>query len=74
MDCNERIFDKINVQEFRNVCKYHCFVTVTCEYTKFDNPLRVTAGELCYWNTKGGAIGLITTTRAYFCTCRCSCK
>ncbi|WP_347924434.1 type IX secretion system sortase PorU [Pontimicrobium sp. SW4] len=62
----ERIFDKINVQELKNICKLNCFVTVTCEYTKFDNPLRETAGEFLYWNKKGGAIGLITTTRQIF--------
>ncbi len=62
----ERIFDKINAQEVRNVCKLTCFVTVTCEYTKFDNPLRTTAGEFMYRNKEGGAIGLITTTREIF--------
>jgi len=62
----ERIFDKINAQELKNICKLNCFVTVTCEYTKFDNPLRQTAGEFLYWNKKGGAIGLITTTRQIF--------
>lgn len=62
----ERIFDKINVQELKNACKLNCFVTVTCEYTKFDNPLRPTAGEYLYWNKEGGAIGLITTTRQIF--------
>ena len=62
----ERIFDKINAQEVRNVCKLTCFVTVTCEYTKFDNPRRTTAGEFMYRNKEGGAIGLITTTREIF--------
>jgi hypothetical protein len=62
----ERIFDKINAQELKNPCKLNCFVTVTCEYTKFDNPLRKTAGEYLYWNKEGGAIGLITTTRQIF--------
>ena len=62
----ERIFDKINAQELKNICKLNCFVTVTCEYTKFDNPIRTTAGEYLYWNKKGGAIGLITTTRQIF--------
>lgn len=62
----ERIFDKLNAQEVRNVCKLTCFVTVTCEYTKFDNPLRTTAGEFMYRNRNGGAIGLITTTREIF--------
>ena len=63
---SERIFDKINAKELKNPDKLACFVTVTCEYTKFDNPLRKTAGEFLYWNKRGGAIGLITTTRQIF--------
>ncbi len=62
----ERIFDKNDSQEVANACKYNLFITVTCEYTKFDDPLRQTAGEFTYWNPKGGAIGLITTTRQIF--------
>ncbi|MBT8256934.1 MAG: type IX secretion system sortase PorU [Bacteroidia bacterium] len=62
----ERIWDKNNVQELNNSCKLPCFVTVTCEYTKFDNPNRPTAGEFLYWNRDGGAISLITTTRQIF--------
>ena len=62
----ERIFDKINAQELNNPNKLNCFVTLTCEYTKFDNPLRVTAGEYLYWNENGGAISLISTTRQIF--------
>ena len=62
----ERIFDKINAQELKNPNKLNCFVTVTCEYTKFDNPLRESAGEFLFWNKSGGAISLITTTRQIF--------
>ena len=62
----ERIFDKNDSKEVSNACKYNLFITVTCEYTKFDDPLRQTAGEFTYWNTRGGAIGLITTTRQIF--------
>lgn len=62
----ERIFDKINAQELNNPSKLNCFVTVTCEYTKFDNPLRETAGEYLFWNQRGGAISLITTTRQIY--------
>ena len=62
----ERIFDKLNAQELNNPNKLNCFVTVTCEYTKFDNPLRKAAGEYLFWNTDGGAISLITTTRQIF--------
>jgi hypothetical protein len=64
----ERILDKNDAQEFRNLCKFNCFVTVTCEYTKFDDPNRITAGEYTFWNTEGGAISLITTTRQIFVT------
>jgi len=64
----ERIFDKNDAQEMSNLCKYNCFVTVTCEYTKFDDPNRTTAGEFTFWNTRGGAISLITTTRQIFVT------
>ena len=63
---SERIFDIINAQELNNPTKLNCFVTVTCEYTKFDNPLRETAGEFLFWNKKGGAISLITTTRRIY--------
>ena len=62
----ERIFDKINAQELNNPSKLNCFVTVTCEYTKFDNPFRETAGEYLFWNKNGGAINLITTTRKIY--------
>lgn len=64
----ERIFDISDSQNISNNCKFNCFVTVTCEYTRYDNPERQTAGEFTYWNTKGGAIGLITTTRQIFVT------
>ena len=62
----ERIFDKNDSQQIRNICKFSCFVTVTCEYTRFDNPFRPTAGEYTYWNPDGGAIALITTTRQIY--------
>lgn len=63
---HERILLKPDVTGLRNFCKLNCFVTVTCEFTKFDNPFRETAGEFTYWNKQAGAIGLITTTRQIF--------
>lgn len=59
----ERIFLKPDINGLRNFYKLNCFVTVTCEFTRFDNPFRETAGEFTYWNKQAGAIGLITTTR-----------
>ena len=62
----ERIFDKFDAQEVNNICKFNLFVTITCEYTKFDDPNRDTAGEFTFWNKNGGAIGLVTSTRQIF--------
>ncbi len=62
----ERILVKPDILGLRNFCKLNCFVTVTCEFTRFDNPFRETAGEFTFWNKDTGAVGLITTTRQVF--------
>ncbi|HEX8576809.1 MAG TPA: type IX secretion system sortase PorU, partial [Flavobacterium sp.] len=59
----ERIYQKEDGRNLTNRYKYPLFVTITCEFTRFDNPLRDTAGEVMYRNPQGGAIGLVTTTR-----------
>ncbi|MDP5081972.1 MAG: type IX secretion system sortase PorU [Winogradskyella sp.] len=64
----ERIFDKFDAQEVNNVCKFNLFITITCEYTKFDDPNRDTAGEFTFWNKNGGSVALFTTTRQIFVT------
>jgi len=60
----EYIFTKETAQDLRNDSKYPCFITVTCEFSRFDNPQRITAGELTFWNAEGGAASMITTTRS----------
>lgn len=60
----ERIWDKFDGLNFFNQYRYPLFITITCEFSRFDNPLRPTAGEYTYWNPKGGAIAMITTTRS----------
>lgn len=62
----ERLITQAEATGFRNDFIQPIFVTVTCEYTRFDNPLRPTAGEFTFWNNKAGAVGLITTTRQVF--------
>ncbi|MFV5693447.1 type IX secretion system sortase PorU [Flavobacterium sp. LT1R49] len=61
---SERIWEKSDGQNLSNQYKYPLFITITCEFSRFDNPSRPTAGEYTYWNPKGGAIAMITTTRA----------
>lgn len=60
----ERIVTQANVESWRNPDRYNVFLTVTCEFSRFDNPLRITAGEVSYRNPEGGPVSMITTTRA----------
>jgi len=63
---SERILEVPQIQAFNNAKTLPLFITVTCEFSRFDNPLRTTAGELTFWNKNGGAASLITTTREVF--------
>ena len=59
----ERIWDRLDGYNFNNQYKYPLFITITCEFSRFDNPYYASAGEYTYWNPKGGAISMVTTTR-----------
>lgn len=61
---SERIWDKADSQSLSNQYKYPLFITITCEFSRFDNPTRPTAGEYIYWNPKGGAVSLVSTIRS----------
>jgi len=63
---SERVFGVPEIQGLINGNKLPLFVTVTCDFTRFDNPLRKTAGEFLFWNENGGAGSLISTTREIF--------
>ncbi|WP_281631070.1 type IX secretion system sortase PorU [Flavobacterium luteolum] len=60
---SERIWEKSDGQNLTNQYKYPLFITITCEFSRFDDPTRPTAGEYVYWNPKGGAISMLTTVR-----------
>lgn len=60
----ERVWEKADGQNLQNRYKYPLFITITCEFSRFDNPYRPTAGEYCYWNPRGGAISMLTTIRS----------
>ncbi|MCU0349559.1 MAG: type IX secretion system sortase PorU [Flavobacterium sp.] len=59
----ERLFERLDAQNLRNRYRYPLFITITCEFTRFDDPGRPTGGEFMYWNKEGGAIALVATTR-----------
>jgi hypothetical protein len=60
----ERIWEKSDGLNLSNRFKYPLFITITCDFSRFDNPFRPTAGEYAYLNPKGGAISMITTIRS----------
>ncbi len=55
-----------DINSWTNKDKLAVFITATCEFTRYDNPERVSAGELVFLNPNGGAISLFTTTRATY--------
>lgn len=64
----ERILQLEDINGWTNDTKLPVFTTITCEFTRFDDPNRVSAGEQLYLNPDGGAIALFSTTRSVFAT------
>lgn len=60
---NERIWNKFDGYNFYNQYRYPLFITLTCDFSRFDNPYKQTSGEYTFWNPKGGAIAMVTTIR-----------
>jgi hypothetical protein len=61
---DERIWEKSDGENLRNQYKYPLFITITCDFSRFDNPYKETGGEITYLNPRGGAISMITTVRS----------
>ncbi|MAN28926.1 MULTISPECIES: type IX secretion system sortase PorU [Mesonia] len=59
----ERIVTINNINSWQNKDKYNLFVTVTCEFTRFDNPTELSPGEYNLLNENGGSAAMVTTTR-----------
>jgi len=62
----ERFLEVPQIQDWNNPNTLPLMITVTCEFSRFDNPLRPTAGEFVFLNPNGGSISMITTTREIF--------
>jgi hypothetical protein len=62
----ERFLEVPQIQAWNNPSTLPLMITVTCEFSRFDNPLRPTAGEFVFLNPNGGATSMITTTREIF--------
>jgi hypothetical protein len=62
----EQVITTADILAWKNNYKLPVFVTATCEFSRFDNPERYTAGEMLINQPKGGAIALYSTTRLAF--------
>ncbi|MDP1801950.1 MAG: type IX secretion system sortase PorU [Bacteroidota bacterium] len=62
----ERILDVPVINGLTNFNNLPLFITATCEFSRYDDPDRTSAGELCLLNPKGGSIALLTTCRLAF--------
>lgn len=60
---DERILTVEDVNSWQNLPMMPLFVTATCEFSRFDDHTRTSAGEMVYTNKRGGAIAMITTAR-----------
>ncbi|GAO28183.1 hypothetical protein JCM15548_247 [Geofilum rubicundum JCM 15548] len=62
----EQVITATSVSNWTNNRKLPLFVTATCEFSRYDHPVEVSAGEKLFLNSKGGGIALLTTTRVVY--------
>jgi hypothetical protein len=62
----ERILDNTMIEGWTNNRKFPLFITATCEFSRYDDPGRVSSGERAFLKADGGAIALMTTTRLVY--------
>ena len=62
----EQVLTMGDIEQWSNRFKLPIFFTATCEFSRFDNPERYTAGEMVILHPNGGGVALFSTTRLAF--------
>ena len=62
----ERILTIEDILSWRNSPKLHLMITASCEFSRFDDHTRTSAGEYVFLNHHGGAIAMMTTARVTY--------
>lgn len=65
---HERILEVSQINKWSNLSNLPLLITATCEFSRFDDPKRTSAGEFVFLNPDGGGIALLTTTRLVYST------
>ncbi|CAN5310805.1 type IX secretion system sortase PorU [soil metagenome] len=63
---HERVLTIDDIRSWENYNAMPLFVTATCEFTRYDDPSRISAGEELVLNAKGGAIASVSTSRLVY--------
>ena len=59
----DNVFTNADIAALTNYDRMPFVYTATCEFSKYDNPLLVSAGEQLVLNPRGGCVALFTTCR-----------
>ncbi len=62
----ERILTVPDIENMSNYDNLSLFITATCSFGAYDDPAVTSPAEYALLNANGGAIGLMTTTRAVY--------
>ncbi|MCB0821390.1 MAG: type IX secretion system sortase PorU [Bacteroidales bacterium] len=63
---HERVVEIADINSWDNYDNMPVFITATCEFSRFDDPKRTSAGEFVFLSSKGAGVALFTTTRATY--------
>ena len=63
---SERILEVNDVRSYENKNRPNVMMTVTCEFSRLDDPGRVSAGEYALLNPNGCSVALFSTMRVVF--------
>jgi len=63
---NRQVLTMADINSWTNSQRLPVFVTATCEFSRFDNPERFSAGEEIIVRPAGGGIAMFSTTRTTF--------
>lgn len=63
---HERILEVSDINRWTNLNNMPLFFTATCEFSRYDDPDRTSAGEYVFLNPNGGGIALLSTVRLVF--------
>jgi len=63
---HEHVVGMADINSWTNFTKLPLFMTATCEFSRFDDYNRTTAGESILLSPQGGSIAMFTTTRLVY--------